>query len=61
MKTHSEAPEARIATSTEAYDLYFIMLARASESDTKPIVEKEIDRSCAEVGSYIDQGRTWLL
>ncbi len=37
------------------------MLARASESDTKPIVEKEIDRSCAEVGSYIDQGRTWLL
>jgi len=55
-KTHSEAPEPRIATRTEAYDLDF-----TSASETKPIVEKKIDRPCAEVGAYIDQRRAWLL
>ena len=55
-KTHSEAPEPRIATCTKAYDLYFILA-----SETKPIVEKKIDCSCAEVGAYIDQRWTGLL
>ena len=54
--THSEAPEPRIATRTEAYDLYF---ARADQ--TKPVVEEEIDRPCAEVGADIDQWRARLL
>jgi predicted small lipoprotein YifL len=55
-KTHSEAPEPRIATCTKAYDLYFMMT-----SETKPIVEKKIDCACAEVSAYIDQRWTGLL
>lgn len=55
-KTHREAPEPRVATRTEAYDLYFM-----PASKTKPIVEKKIDRPCAEVGANVDQRRAWLL
>jgi hypothetical protein len=55
-KTHSEAPEPRIATCPKANDLYFM-----PASETKPIVEKKIDGPCAEVGAYVDQRWTRLL
>jgi hypothetical protein len=55
-KTHSEAPESRIATCTKAYNLYFMLV-----SETKPIVEKKINCPCAEVGAYVDQWWTGLL